>query len=40
MSQRVQHTTMQLMSDHHGQRQRKERLELRNIYFIGGKSNG
>ena len=29
----------QLMSDHHGQRLRKERLVLRNIYFIGGKSN-
>ena len=40
MSQRVQLTIMQLMSDHHGQRQKRERLELRNIYFIDGKNNG
>ena len=30
---------MQLMSDHHGRGQKRERLELRNIYFIDGKSN-
>ena len=30
----------QLMSDHRGQKQKQERLELKNIYFTDGRSNG